>query len=153
MGGFQAVPKYNPHLKGVARQLRTNLTDSEAALWSRLRKKQLLGLQFYRQKPIGEYVVDFYAPRAKLVVEVDGSQHMEDDHALKDRNRDRYLDSLDLKVLRVNSGETLKETDAVVGEICRVAAERLNREIPPACRASCGAGRPGPPLSKGGNEK
>ena len=65
---------YNANLKDKARQLRKNLTDSERALWSRLRNKQILNIQFYRQKPIGEYIVDFFAPRAKLVVEVDGSQ-------------------------------------------------------------------------------
>ena len=54
------------------------MTDSENVLWLRLRRKQLLGVQFYHQKPIGNYVVDFFAPRARLVVEVDGSQHMED---------------------------------------------------------------------------
>jgi very-short-patch-repair endonuclease len=131
--------KYSAHLKDPARQLRRNLTDSEALLWSRLRNKQLLGLQFYRQKPIGEYIVDFYAPRAKLVVEVDGSQHMEEEHALKDRDRDAYLASLGLKVLRFNSREVLNEGDAVVGEIYRIAAERLRAEIPPS-----------PPFLKGG---
>ncbi len=74
--------KYNPHLRDKARHLRKNLTDSEAALWSRLRNKQLLGIQFYRQKPIGEYIVDFFAPRARLVVEVDGAQHLGGSHAL-----------------------------------------------------------------------
>jgi very-short-patch-repair endonuclease len=131
--------KYNAHLKDKARQLRKNLTDSEVALWSRLRNKQLLGIQFYRQKPIGEYIVDFFAPRAKLVVEVDGSQHMEGDQALKDRARDGYMVLLGLKVLRFNSREVLKESDAVVEAIYRIAAEQLNAEIPP-----------GPPLSKGG---
>ncbi len=92
--------KYNAHLKDTARQLRKSLTNSEAALWSRLRNKQLLGIQFYRQKPIGEHIVDFFAPRAKLVVEVDGSQHLEGEHALKARSRDGYLVSLGLKVLR-----------------------------------------------------
>ena len=131
--------KYNANLKDKARQLRKNLTDSEKALWSRLRNKQLLGVQFYRQKPIGEYIVDFFAPRAKLVVEVDGAQHMEGDHALKDGTRDGYLVSLGLKVLRFNSREVLKESDAVVEAIYRIAAEQLNAEIPP-----------GPPLIKGG---
>jgi very-short-patch-repair endonuclease len=83
------VLKYSANLKGKARQLRRNLTDSEKTLWSRLRSKQVLGIQFYRQKPIGEHIVDFFAPRAKLVVEVDGSQHMGIDHAQKDRRRDR----------------------------------------------------------------
>ena len=93
--------------KNKARQLRKNLTDSENGLWSRFRNKQLLGIQFYRQKPIGEHVVDFFAPRAKLVVEVDGSQHVLGDHVDKDRIRDGYLASLGLKVLRFNSREVL----------------------------------------------
>ena len=69
--------RYAASLKGRARALRKSLTESETALWSRLRGKQLLNIQFYRQRPIGQYIVDFFAPRARLVVEVDGSQHME----------------------------------------------------------------------------
>jgi very-short-patch-repair endonuclease len=130
---------YNANLKDKARQLRENLTDSEKALWSRLRNKQLLGIQFYRQKPIGEHIVDFFAPRGKLVVEVDGSQHTLGDHVQKDRFRDGYLASLGLKVLRFNSREVLKESDAVVEAIYRMIADQLNAEIPP-----------GPPLKKGG---
>jgi very-short-patch-repair endonuclease len=69
------VLKYDPRLKGAARSLRSDPTDSEQRLWSRLRRKHILGVQFYRQKPIGRYVVDFYAPAVGLVVEVDGGQH------------------------------------------------------------------------------
>ena len=129
----------NANLKDKARQWRKNLTDSEKALWSRLRNKQLLGIQFYRQKPIGEHIVDFFAPRVKLVVEVDGSQHTLGDPVQKDRFRDGYLASLGLKVLRFNSREVLKESDAVVEAIYRMIADQLNAEIPP-----------GPPLKKGG---
>jgi very-short-patch-repair endonuclease len=86
--------KYNPKLKANARQLRQNLTDSELSLWRRLRGKQLAGVQFYRQKPIGDYVVDFYAPKAKLVIEIDGSQHLEASHVAQDRERDEYLGAL-----------------------------------------------------------
>jgi very-short-patch-repair endonuclease len=130
---------YNGNLKNKARQLRKNLTDSEKGLWSRLRNKQLLGIQFYRQKPIGEHIVDFFAPKAKLVVEVDGSQHRVGDHVQKDRIRDAYLASLGLKVLRFNSREVLKERDSVVEAIYRMIADQLNAKIPP-----------GPPLQKGG---
>ncbi len=100
---------YNANFKNKARQVRKNLTDSEKALCSRLRNKQLLGIQFYRQKPIGEHIVDFFAPRAKLVGEVDGSQHMVGDHVQKDGIRDSYLASFGLKVLRFNSREVLKD--------------------------------------------
>ena len=131
--------KYKAHLKDKARQLRKNMTDSEAALWSRLRNKQLLGIQFYRQKPIGSHIVDFFAPRAQLVVEVDGSRHLGGDHAPKDRSRDRYLVSLGLQVVRLNRREVLEERDAVVEAIYRTVAEQLKAKIPP-----------GPPLIKGG---
>ena len=131
--------KYNAHLKDKARQLRKNLTDSEAALWSRVRKKQLLGIQCYRQKPSGEHSVDFFAPRAQLVVEVDGSQHLGGEHARNDRSRDRSLVSLGLKVVRFNSTEVLEGRDAVVEAIYRTVAEQVSGKIPP-----------GPPLIKGG---
>ena len=76
------------------------MTECERLLWSRLRRKQLEGVQFYRQKPIGDYVVDFYAPAAKLVVEVDGSQHKEPVHAENDALRDESLKSQGLRVMR-----------------------------------------------------
>ncbi len=122
---------YNGSLKQHARRLRKNMTNSEQVLWSRLRGKQFLGVQFYRQKPIGDYIVDFYAPKTKLVVEIDGSQHREDVHASKDKRRDTYLASLDLRVLRFNSRQVLQETDAVVEVIFRTMAKWLNLRNPP----------------------
>jgi very-short-patch-repair endonuclease len=122
--------KYNPDLKSTARLLRSHLTDSEEALWSRLRRKQLLGVQFYRQKPIGNYIVDFSAPSARLVVEVDGSQHLVDEHAKSDRTRDAYMASLGLKVLRFNSGEVLRDRDAVVEVIFRTILEQRKEKSP-----------------------
>ncbi len=122
---------YNDTLKQHARRLRKNMTNSEQVLWSRLRGKQLLGVQFYRQKPIGDYIVDFYAPKTKLVIEVDGSQHREHVHTSKDKRRDTYLASLDLRVLRFNSRQVLQETDAVVEVIFRTMAKWLNLRNPP----------------------
>jgi very-short-patch-repair endonuclease len=98
-----------------------------------------MGIQFYRQRPVGNYIVDFYAPKVKLVLEIDGSQHMRDDQLQKDRNRDNYLIDLGLKILRFNSNEVLKETDAIVDVIYQKMMEQLNLEIPP-----------NPPLSKRG---
>ena len=76
------------------------MTEAEQRLWSRLRRKQLNGVQFYRQKPLGAYIVDFYAPVAKLVIEVDGSQHLEQDQRRSDVARDRYLSDIGLTVMR-----------------------------------------------------
>jgi len=115
---------YNPILKRLARSLRKNTTDSERKLWQKLRRRQLLGVQFYRQRPIGDYIVDFYAPRIRLVVEIDGSQHLEKDYASRDRIRDGYLDSLGLKVLRFNSREVLTNIEMVLDVLYRTMKER-----------------------------
>ena len=122
--------RYGPRLKLNRRQLRKNMTESEQVLWERLRKKQILGVQFYRQKPIGNYIVDFFAPKAKLVVEVDGSQHMKAPEALKDRHRDEYLTHHGLLVLRFNDLELVKETDGVMEVIFQRMAERLSKNPP-----------------------
>jgi len=89
-----------------------------------LRRKQLLGVQFYRQKPIGNCIVDFFAPSAKLVAEVDGSRHLAAEHASSDRIRDAYMASLGLKVLRFNSREVLRAREAVVEAIYRTIVEQ-----------------------------
>lgn len=138
----RAMLKYGADLKNKARVLRKNLTDSEEALWFRLRRKQLLGVQFYRQKPIGEYIVDFFAPKSRLVVEVDGSQHLVANHVKRDRTRDAYLTSLGLRVLRFNSREVLIDKEAVVDTIYRSILDQANEEIPPD-----------PPLIKGGSDR
>ena len=70
---------YNKSLKLPSRNLRSNMTDAEQWLWQRLRRKQILGLQFYRQKPILNFIVDFYCSAAKLVIECDGGQHYTED--------------------------------------------------------------------------
>jgi len=80
---------------------------AEQKLWSRLRSKQILNIQFYRQKTIGNYIVDFYAAKAKIVIELDGSQHQEIFHAQRDAFRDLFLRSSGLSVLRFNNLEVL----------------------------------------------
>ncbi len=108
---------YQKRLKLNSRRLRSNMTDSERLLWFKLRRRQIGGIQFYRQKPIGNYVVDFYAPKAKLVIEVDGSHHMTKEDRAKDENRDNYLLKQGLKVLRFDNSRVLKDTEAVLETI------------------------------------
>ena len=121
--------KYNPNLKQTARRLREEMTHSEQMLWLRLRKKQLQSTQFYRQKPIGTYIVDFYAPKAKLVVEY-GSQHLGLEHKQNDEERDAYLTSSGLQVLRFGNMRVLQEIDAVVDAILKALMNQVD-EIPP----------------------
>jgi len=120
--------EYSRNLKQPSRELRKNMTDAERLLWSRLRGKQLLDVQFYRQKPIGPYIVDFYCHAAALVVEVDGGQHYETEHAKRDAERDKCLSEVGLLVMRFNNLQVLMETDAVVEEILKMVQER---QIPP----------------------
>ncbi len=75
--------------------------------------------------------MDLYAPKAKLVIEIDGSQHLQGDHVQKNRRRDEFLASIGLKVLRFDSREILKESDAIIEVIYRTMAAQLNSEIPP----------------------
>ena len=105
---------YNKNLKQTSRDLRNNMTDAEKLLWSRLRNKQILGVQFYRQKPILNFIVDFYCPSANLVIECDGSQHYTNEGLEADRVRDEALAQLGLRVLRFNNGQVFRELDGVV---------------------------------------
>ncbi|HWR21569.1 MAG TPA: endonuclease domain-containing protein [Verrucomicrobiae bacterium] len=128
--------KYNPTLKQKARSLRTAMTDCEGIIWSRLRRKQVLGVQFYRQKPLGHYIVDFYAPKAKLVVEVDGSHHATAEHMTKDGKRDADLAGRGIRVLRFNDLQVLQEIEAVMQEVFQAIAEQVERNppTPPFCK-------------------
>jgi very-short-patch-repair endonuclease len=105
---------YQEKLKSNARALRKNLTDAEKKLWSQIRRKYFCDVQFYRQKPIGHYIVDFYAPAVKLVIELDGGQHFEQNHAAYDKLRDAYLTKQGLKVLRFNNLQVLQSIEQVL---------------------------------------
>ena len=109
---------YNIRLKNTARTLRKNMTDSERLLWSRIRRKQLKGYQFYRQKTVGNYIVDFYCPSANIIVELDGGQHYSDLGRKKDKARDAYLLKQGFRVLRYPNWEVLNELNDVVEDIC-----------------------------------
>ena len=121
---------YNKYLKEASRDLRNNMTDAEKMLWSRLRNKQILDLQFYRQKPILNYIVDFYCPAANLVIECDGSQHFTDEGLEADRIRDEALAQLGLKVLRFDNGQVMGRVDDVVKRIYQCCLDRLADESP-----------------------
>ena len=105
---------YNKNLKQASQDLRNHMTDAEKLLWSRLRNKQILGLQFYRQKRILNYIIDFYCPAANLVIECDGSQHFTNEGLEADRVRDEALAHLSLRVLRFDNGQVMGQIDDVV---------------------------------------
>jgi very-short-patch-repair endonuclease len=108
---------FDKKLKPFARNLRGNMTEAEQLIWAKIRRKQIGSLQFYRQKNIGHYIVDFYCPKGKLIVEIDGGQHYEIEGMKKDRERDRDLQMLGLSVLRFSDIDVLKNIDGVVEKI------------------------------------
>jgi very-short-patch-repair endonuclease len=130
---------YAPRLKTYARELRTHQTEAEQRLWQRLRRDQL-GVRFLRQRPLGEYILDFYAAALHLAVEVDGSQHLAAGGRARDQRRDAWLRSQGIRVLRFDDRQVLLETDGVVEVILRAVEQACGR-IPPI-----------PPLEKGGED-
>lgn len=116
---------YRPDLKAIARIKRRALTEAELVLWQGLRCKQLHGVQFYRQRVIRAYIVDFYAPAVRQVVEVDGRQHLTAEGLLQDRKRTRYLESVGLQVVRFDNRQVLLEMRAVLESIFEIMEGRL----------------------------
>jgi very-short-patch-repair endonuclease len=92
------------------------MTAAEAHLWQYLRKDQL-GVRFYRQKPILDYIVDFYCPALKLIIEVDGGYHESAEQVQKDAMRDDRLQKLGLTVVRVSNEQVLEQWQAVITQI------------------------------------
>lgn len=93
------------------------MTDAEILVWSKIRRKQIKGMQFYRQKTIGNYIVDFYCPKGKLVVEIDGGQHYINTGRKKDLDRDYQLQLMGLSVLRFSDFDVLRNIDGVLEKI------------------------------------
>jgi len=102
-----------------ARALRAAQTEVERRLWQRLRNRQLKGAKFRRQHPIGSYIADFICPDARLVVELDGSQHGEERARQADQRRTEYLESQGYRVLRFWNEEVLTNIDGVLETISR----------------------------------
>ncbi len=108
------------HLE-FTRALRRSSTDAEQCLWRHLRGRQLVGLKFRRQHPVGPYVLDFYCQEKCVAVELDGGQHYADPE--RDQLRDSWLAGQGIQVLRFSSREALLETGAVLEKILLVASE------------------------------
>lgn len=109
--------------QALARHLRANLTDAERLIWGKIRRRQLNGLRFRSQCPIGPYVVDFVCFEFRLVVEVDGGQHVE--RAEYDHDRDNWLCSQGFRVLRYWNHDVLGNIDAVLEQILHHALHPL----------------------------
>ena len=112
-----------PGFLPLKRRLRVEMTAAEIRLWSALRLRQCHGLKFRRQHGIGPHIVDFYCPDRALVIEVDGDTHAEDEHILKDRERDDYLQSLGICVVGYQNRDILTNIEGVIEDILRRVKE------------------------------
>ena len=118
---------YNPRLKEFSRRLRGFGEKSEAMLWKRLKAKQT-GFTFNRQKPILNYIADFYCKELNLVVEIDGASHFSHEAYEKDRERDRQMRVIGLEIMRVLDSDVRKDADGVAAFIedqCKIIKERI----------------------------
>ena len=119
-GGFyKEMLHYDKALKQFSRQLRQKMTDAEKLLWLKIRGKQLKDVQFYRQKPLGNFIVDFYCPKANIVIELDGGQHYDNQKRIKDNQRNKILEGMGLTVLRFSDREIFENIGAVLEKIWR----------------------------------
>jgi very-short-patch-repair endonuclease len=114
-----------PHLTETRRLLRNNVTPAEAALWRSLKGSQLGGWKFRRQHSVGNYVLDFYCPEAKLAVELDGAGHFSRPGRAADVERDAYLTALGIRVLRFENELIFKQLEGVLTTITDACSTRL----------------------------
>ena len=118
--------KYNPKLKAFARHLRNNATKSEIRLWQKLKGHQMRGYDFHRQKPIDEYIVDFYCGKLCLAIELDGYSHELEEIWKKDVMKTRRLNQLGIHVLRFSD----QPRRGTLGSSCERAFVTVSGRVP-----------------------
>lgn len=118
-------------LTPVRKRLRHAMTKPEIVLWSRLKGRGFLGLKFRRQHSIGHYIVDFYCHALYLAVEVDGGQHFQPENMKYDQERTRYLNSLQILVVRFTNDEVMSNLGGVLEELERIVTRRRRSWPPP----------------------
>jgi very-short-patch-repair endonuclease len=116
-GVYIIIPmfRYNPNLKRLARQLRKQSTLAEVLLWRHLKGRRRRGVDFHRQKPIGEFIIDFFAPKPVLAVEIDGDTHRFKEQ--EDLERQRKLETLGICFLRFSDRQAKIGIDSIVQTI------------------------------------
>ncbi|HLC90080.1 MAG TPA: endonuclease domain-containing protein [Patescibacteria group bacterium] len=105
--------------KRTRQKLRNEMTPAEKKLWYYLKNKQLGGYKFRRQQGIGQYIVDFYCPRLKLIIEIDGDTHFEEKMMRYDFERQRQIESLGIKFLRFTNLDIYENIESVLEEVIR----------------------------------
>lgn len=113
--------------KKFRQQLRNNMTKAEVMLWNRLKGKQLLGYKIRRQYGVGKYVIDFYCPKVKLGIEIDGDSHFTEKGLKHDGERDDYISNENIELIRITNTEIYENLDAVVKYLADEFQKRPDR--------------------------
>lgn len=106
----------NPIFKERRRALRKNQTEAERILWAHVRNAKL-GHHFWRQYSIGPYILDFYSPALKIAIELDGKHHAEQEHKVYDKERELYLEGLEIRTIRFWNEEVISNVEKVIARI------------------------------------
>lgn len=147
--GGEGAHKYNPRLpaelKARIRELRQNATDAEKLMWGLLRNHAFHNAKFRRQHPVGGYILDFYCHEAKIAVELDGSQHDQDEQRKYDDERTQVLcEQHGIKVIRFKNSDLFQHTEETLNMLWNVLDERLSLTPQPPLHAGEGEQRPSP---------
>ena len=118
--------KLDPQLLEFAKTMRSNATDAEHLMWQLLRAKRFMNLKFRRQHVIAPYIVDFYCHELGLVIELDGSQHGTEDAIQYDTERTKFLEALDLSVVRYWNHDVLNRTEMVLDDLWNMCLKVKN---------------------------
>ena len=124
-GGIEMEPKHNKQLVPFAKQLRKEMTKEERHLWYDYLRTY--PVRFSRQKVLGKYIADFYSAEAKLVIELDGSQHYDDRNMEKDAERTAFLETYGLKVIRIPNNEISRNFRGVCEYIDAAVRQSLSQ--------------------------
>ena len=114
-----------PHIFEKAKDLRKDMTPAELKLWKYIKNNQILGLRFRRQHPIDIFIADFYCHQIKLVIELDGEIHNNNENREYDENRTAELERLGIKVIRFNNHEIMDNIEKVVEQLKKICEDLL----------------------------
>jgi len=117
----------NKSLKERRRELRNHQTLAEKILWEYISKNKIKRLRFLRQYGIGRYVIDFYCPKIRLGIELDGNAHKEEENKLYDRDREKFLGNLDIEIIRFWNDDVLNNSENVLDKLLNKIEQMINR--------------------------
>ena len=129
LDGFRYVRNTSPELVQIAKNLRREATPAERVLWESLRSRRLHGLKFRFQHPVETFILDFYCPACKLVVELDGGVHDDPDVAEHDALRSAWIEAHGYRVIRFRNEEVHQSLSSVLERIARTATPLQNPPI------------------------